>query len=120
MHILKQDTSDFVEPATDPSIAFTDISLAARAKNVLTKHYPGWCWYVSVPPGQGVIIVRNLDLNPRGQYGFSLHKDRVSRDFEMKVMFAGGELLERWRAKRAAFNPQILEGRIMALEKPDK
>ena len=119
MFVIKPDTSDHVEATTAPDIAANDLSLAARTKAVLQRHYPGWAWRVQIPIGQGVIIVRNLDCDWKGKFGFVLHKDKVSRDLELKVMRAGGELLERYKMIRAAYDPRNLEGRKMVFEKAE-
>lgn len=100
-----------------------DRELGVRVLEVLHRHYPGWGWTVDVPSGQNVVVVRNLDCDPRGTYGILLKKDRLSGgDMSTKVMLAGGEFLERYRMIRQAYKAAEELGiseRKMIFERPD-
>lgn len=97
-----------------------DETLARDVRAKLFQHYPGWAWAVEIPPGQNVVIIRNLDANPRGQYGLVIHKDKLYGDpYLKKVVMGAGEFLERYRLIRAGWKPGILSGHQMFLAKPE-
>ena len=76
-------------------------NLCQQVMTKLWQTYPGWTWWVDVPPGQGVVVIKNLTINPKGKYGMCL---RI-RDIETKmhiVMRLAGELLERFHKQRGA------------------
>ncbi len=104
----------------EPDLTPLDRELGLKVLNKLHTAYPGWSWIVDVPPGQNVVIVRNATCDPRGRMGFVIYKDRLYGDPQLlKVMRAGGEFLERYRMRRAAYRPEFVEGRNMHLEKPN-
>lgn len=94
-----------------------DDPLIAEVNNLLTTHYPGWCWYVQAPEGGNVVIVRNLDCDPHGKMGMVIHKDKYTSGGAIR---AGGEFLERYRMRRGEYREEEVEGRTMLLEKPDE
>ena len=99
-----------------------DALLGRQIAEVLDRHYPGWLWSVEFPPEppvQDVVIIRNLDCDPRGRIGFVLRKSRLSGGtLARTVMLAGGEFLEKYRMRRAGFRMEEISGRRMALEGP--
>ncbi len=85
----------------DPGDKPADVVLVGQVNRVLQKHYPGWFWYVEIPPNSGVLIVRNMDTNLVKPWGFVIHlKDIHSDPTFKKVIWAGGELLERYNLAR--------------------
>ena len=77
-----------------------DDALVARILGKLWQHYPGWAWYVEIPPNQNIIVIKNFDLGARGKpWGFVIHKDSIDPSLKI-VMRGGGEILERWRRRR--------------------
>lgn len=104
----------------EPDVTPLDKLLGRQVLEALHRHYPGWVWVVDIPPGQNVVLIRNHDCDPRGRMAYLLYKSGLYADPTlMKVMRAGGELLERYRMLRRGFHPVQVEGRIMHLEKPD-
>lgn len=91
-----------------------DIGLYSRAKLVgeaLYKHYPNHLWQVSWQAG--ALVVKNLAIS--SHYGFVLTKAANTEDsaLEKQALLAGGELLERAKMKRGAWDgqgAQSLEG----------
>jgi hypothetical protein len=95
-----------------------DDALCAQIGRKLTEHYPGWDWYVEIPPKQNVIFIRNMTCDPAGRCGAYLqYKDRIDVNLKSCVM-AGGEILERYNMRRGRFTEDQTEGKIMHLEKP--
>ncbi len=105
-------------PAIDPRIARRDWPLARAVRHVLESHYPEWAWGVEIPQGQNVVIVRNLDCDPKGKYGMVLHRDKLDPALR-QVVLAGGEFLERFRMRRAGYRPEETNGRVLVLERPE-
>ena len=77
--------------------------LAGNALATLERHYPDWGWQVGVDDIGGVMHVRATAI-PSGRWGFLLKLKRVDPE-GLAVMRAGGELLERYRLRRAARKP---------------
>lgn len=116
---MKLDLSP-IKPMVTSRILPLDEDLAQSIRRKLYEHYPGWAWTVEIPPNQGVVIIRNLDADPRGRYGYLVKLARVYCDPDLKsVMRAGGEFLERYRLRRAAYKPELVEGRKMFVARPD-
>lgn len=104
----------------EPDVTPMDRELGRRCLEVLHEHYPEWQWVVEIPPGQNVVVVRNLDCDPYGRMGMVSHKDRLYGDQKLhKVIMGAGEFLERYRMKAAGFDKKQMEGRIMLLERPE-
>ena len=97
-----------------------DVRLVGNVNRILHQHYPGWGWYVECPPNQNVVIVRNLDLDLYGKWGFMMLKDRLigEGDRDKAIMRAGGELLERWKKDRAGVSPDDINNPIDTIKKP--
>lgn len=94
-----------------------DFQLHYRAKEVadlLDKHYPNFLWQVSWAPGE-VLVVKNA-LIGGGKYGYTIDNAMICthRDLVRAAIQAGGELLERARMPRRAWNgedmPKGLDG----------
>jgi len=81
------------------TLSGNEFFLAKNAAEVLHKHYPGHLWAVNVDGG--LMDVRNLYLS--GNWGFRLSIPAIysSSELDKRIMRAGGELLERYRQRRA-------------------
>lgn len=82
-----------------PQLQVNEFFLAKNAAEMLHKHYPGHLWAVSV---DGYFLdVRNLYL--AGDWGFRLAIPTIysSSEWDKRVLRAGGEILERYRQRRA-------------------
>ena len=118
MTIFVPELNAEVETRWDRDDDPADLVLCAQIGRLLTEHYPGWKWHVDIPPKQNVVYIRNPDLDPAGRHGAEVrHKDRLDRNLRVCVM-AAGALLERYGMRRGAMGDQI-DGKIMALEKPE-
>lgn len=93
-----------------------DVLLCAQVGAKLTQLYPGWCWKVEIPPAphNAVVIIRNLDLDARGKWGFTVPKDRLDASMRL-VMIGGGEMLERWQRRAAGTDGGDIPAPIDAL-----
>lgn len=78
--------------------------LARRVGEALMKWYPGYAWHVTV--AQGVVTVQNLTLS--GKWGFHVFEKHINADMH-NIMRSGGELLERYNAKRGSLDESELE-----------
>jgi hypothetical protein len=81
----------------DTTTTLTEATLMRDVLATLNKHYPGHVWAVEV--SGGVLGVKAPGLN--GLMGFAIRQDRVSTK---RVVMAGGEILERFRQRRAAMD----------------
>jgi hypothetical protein len=70
----------------------------------LHAHYPHQLWGVNVESRTGLITIRNLYL--AGNWGYVLKMGEVysASSLEKDVIRAGGEILERFRMARGAFD----------------
>jgi hypothetical protein len=92
-----------IDITDNPDVNTNDFVMAKNMAEVLHRHYPGHLWAVTCEGAQGVASVRNLRLS--GQWGFVLKLKDLYVDPSFKsVVRAGGELLERYRLSRGAFN----------------
>lgn len=81
----------------------TDVLLAKDIGDALYKHYPNWGWTVEIPAGhqQGIVIIRNISLDPRGVMGYVIHRSKIEGANAAKVAVrVGGEILEAHNARR--------------------
>lgn len=88
--------------ATDsPQLTANDMVMAKQMAEKLHQHYPGHLWAVQVQGVKGIADVRNLMLS--GSWGFRLKLPDIysGSDFDRQIVRAGGELLERYRIRRA-------------------
>lgn len=76
-------------------------ALANAVEATLFSHYPGWMWTVEIPSGQDVLIIRNLDLDPRGKWCMMRRVSQLDVGLH-DVVIAAGEFLERAKKKRGA------------------
>jgi len=89
-----------------------DIALMEKAKiagDILNDHYPCHLWLVCWQGG--ALVVKNLALG--SHYGFIMKDDPDYGVLAHNAMIAGGELLERARMRRGAWNgemPTSLDG----------
>lgn len=85
-----------------------DIRLAGEIGLVLSNAYPGWGWYVDIPPNQDIVTVKNLDLDSRGKWGFCFRKSQLAAsDFKKKLILGAGEVIERYRLRVGRLTDQI-------------
>jgi len=89
---------------TEQLIFPQDLVLQKDLELLLHRHYPGHFWCVDVNIRQGMINVKNLFLS--GTMGFRLKLQGIftASQVEHDVMMAGGELLERYKLARGAFD----------------
>lgn len=87
-----------------------DMNMAKQAAEVLMREYPGWLWGVNVNGETGMCDIRNFNLS--GNYGFRMKLKEIysASSFEKDVIFAGGEILERYNQPRGAFSAQHWSG----------
>jgi len=98
MKLVEQDSVTVTQTEGDGRDKPADVLLCGEIGAKLTKLYPGWAWKVEIPPDNDVVIVRNLDLDGRGKFGFVMPKSGLGPALH-HVMLAGGELLERWKRR---------------------
>jgi len=87
----------------NPNELKPDLTLHNECLEILHRHYPGWAWHVEVL--QGLVIVRNLDLNRNKPWGFGMKRDMMDVDLKC-VMRGGGEVLERFKRSRRGLKPE--------------
>ncbi len=111
------------ELVTDsPQIAANDLVMAKDIADTLHTKYPGHLWAVAVDgKTTGFADIRNLALS--GNWGFRIRLDTVfsASEFKLRVMRAGGELLDRYRLTTGKLNldhlsalPTDFAGRLKA------
>ena len=96
--------------------------LCTRAGQLLCLHYPGWIWKVEIPPKSGMLIVRNLLLDPDGKYGYALKLKSLSSTLD-EVPFAAGAFMERYEQLKqhvGGLRSEDINGRNMRLVKPEQ
>lgn len=82
-----------------------------EALEALHAHYPGHMWMAR--HDGGVLFIQNarlMDKGPAGaSFGFAIHADEVTdaKRRKQRVIFAGGELLERAGWRRGAWSPEM-------------
>lgn len=81
-------------------MSLTAKRVATRTAAVLDKHYPNFIWRIEVDPENNIINVQARDLP--GKWGFTDHLDKWS---ETRAMRFAGEVLERYRIRRRAADP---------------
>lgn len=93
-----------------PGHTFSDADeiLAMRSAEALNSAYPGhlWCVYVDSEEKGGVMVIKNFAISYR--YGYVLHLAKIDHELK-RVINAGGEILERARMRRGAWNGQNAE-----------
>lgn len=90
-----------VTSPNDLNLGATALRLAKNIGDVLERHYPsslGHWWAVQVRPDQGIVTIRNTALG--WSYGFLLRITDIDPRLK-KVVWAAGELLERYRVSRS-------------------
>jgi hypothetical protein len=92
-----------------PQIGANDLLMAKNMADLLHRHYPGHLWGVHVDGKQGIATIRNMALS--GNMGYLLHLPAIysASEFDARVVRAGGEILERYRQRRASANPDHIE-----------
>lgn len=90
--------------ATSETQNSMDEAACKRAVGILFKHYPGHEWMVDIAGGIMNIRSGNLSTN----YGWVQRLDEMEpRNFDKKVMIAGGEVLERFGMPAQKMDIQI-------------
>ena len=92
--------------ATSEEQTALDNAACKRAISVLYDNYPGHEWQVDL--SSGVMNIRNANLSTN--YGWVQRMDEVTpRNFDKKVMMAGGEILERFGMPSGKMNIEIYQ-----------
>lgn len=87
-----------------------DYLLAKDIGDTLHNHYPGHLWAIEVDGPNGVAHIRDLLVSGRMGYTLKLVNMYSYSDFKKDVIRAGGEILERYRLSRGAFNEAQYSG----------
>jgi len=96
---------NLVMEAQDENMTATlaEMDTAKKMAEALHTHYPYHLWGVEVDSQGGIAKVFNLRLS--GRWGFIIKlADLYSDPDMMRVVRAGGELLERYKLKRGMFD----------------
>jgi hypothetical protein len=82
-----------------PNITANEMVMARTVAEALNKHYPGHLWAVAVEDAR--LIIKNLYLS--GEWGFVIIIPEIYSisSLEKQAINAGGELLERYKQRRA-------------------
>jgi hypothetical protein len=87
----------------DPT-AQADLAMTKRIASTLERHYPGHAWKVMVTHRGGVAQIA-LPILMKPHEGFVLHLSNLYSDPGLKaVVRAGGDILERYKMPRQAFD----------------
>lgn len=86
------------------STCANDMILAKEIGDTLHNHYPGHLWAIEVDGPNGVANIRDLYLSGHMGYVLKLVNIYSASEFKKDVIRAGGELLERYRLDRGAFD----------------
>lgn len=88
----------------NPKGAMIDVLTARTMAEYLHQAYPGHLWAVSCDTRTGFADVRNLALS--GNWGFRIRLSGIysASGFRKDVLKAGGEILERYRLARGAYD----------------
>ncbi|MGZ8317489.1 MAG: hypothetical protein ACXWVD_00160 [Telluria sp.] len=92
------------------STCANDMIIAKEIGDTLHNHYPGHLWAVEVDGPNGVANIRDLMLSGRMGYVLRLVDIYSASEFKKNVIRAGGELLERYRLNRGAFDEAQYSG----------
>lgn len=94
--VLSSRSEIFVDGAL---LEATKMVTLQQVQQTLEQHYPGHAWVVGI--NDSIIIVRNTLL--AGDYGYVIHIPAIYSASWLadEVMRAGGEILERYRQRRA-------------------
>lgn len=85
-----------------------DMLLARSMADTLMAHYPGHPWAVNVDGKKGVATILNLWLSERYGYTLRLVDNFSASEYTKRVLMAGGEILERFNARRGTLQPEDL------------
>lgn len=79
-----------------------ELSVMKQSADLLFRHYPDHRWMTTCK--KGVLDIYNTNLS--GQMGFRITLPKIysASQLDKEVMRAGGEILERYRQERGAFN----------------
>lgn len=112
-----------VRKSTDPRQTAYEQQMEHEAGAALSRHFPKWAWYVEVPPGQGVLVIKNLDLNPKMSWGVVRHTRNLDMATMEREMCKGArQYLERYESMRGhcgEFTPADVEPGLMHIRKPE-
>lgn len=78
------------------------VILVKEMADTLERHYRGWLWAVQPDERGGVINVFSLRLS--GKWGYRVHTRNAQVDARKWALIAGGEILERFRQRRAPYD----------------
>lgn len=92
-------------------ISQADATLSAAAGEILWKHYPGYKWMVQANHEQGILDIKcfgldeTIDWKDAMRMGYRIVLRDLTNDPTLKmVVKAGGEILERAKARRGRAN----------------
>lgn len=112
-------SAPFVDIVPETGDKAEHVVLCSEVGKILAATYGEWTWYVEIPPDQGVLIVRNLDLTQHGTnkpWCMSIPLSKIAlATLKVDVVRAAGELLERYERHRGhagRFRPVDLAGKI--------
>lgn len=99
--------SALVEQTTDPENSLMS-QVAKGAAQILSHHYPNHLWAIGWAPGL-TLIIKLMTAPGADKYGITIDiaKSISDTDAAVKIMRAGGELLERAGMKRGAWDGQF-------------
>ena len=99
---------EHLDPATSEEQNNFDQQACKRALSVLFKHYPGHSWYVTVEGG--VMNIRSMNLS--SNWGFRELMSNLGpspEEFDMPIMRAGGEILERFGLAASSLDLKVYQ-----------
>ena len=89
-----------------------DLELCGKVSEILNNNYPYHLWMVGCDHQAGLVYVelpygKTTKLFP---FGFALHIKKLgnAKSMKKKVVWAGGELLERWNLTRGRASEDVL------------
>lgn len=93
-----------IDLSDDPNQTTHDIATSKQIAERLNSTFPGYLWAVHCQWKQGVCIIRNLSVSAK--YGYVLHIQQIwsASELDRRAVQAGGEILERYRLNRRAFD----------------
>lgn len=105
----------------DPGNTDEEIRLCNDISRVCFEAYPGFDWYVNIPPNQGIVHVKSLKLSQgagvNAHWGWCVHTKELTPSLR-EVKIACGAVLERYEKERGhagRFRPEDVKPRLIAV-----
>ena len=76
------------------------VDLVGKVNEILHRTFPGWDWYPDVPPGQGVLVIKNFTLDRKGTHGMLRHLVDLPTNLEKEIVGAAREFFERYETHK--------------------